>query len=30
MSDQLADALSRALEHDGPALVEIHSDAQLV
>ena len=29
-ADQLAGALKRALEHDGPALVEIHSDAQLV
>ena len=29
-ADQLAGALKLALEHDGPALVEIHSDAQLV
>ena len=29
-ADQLGDALKRALEHDGPALVEIRSDAQLV
>ena len=29
-ADQLAGALKRALEHDGPSLVEIHSDAQLV
>jgi thiamine pyrophosphate-dependent acetolactate synthase large subunit-like protein len=27
---EFAGALERALEHDGPALVEIHSDAQLV
>jgi thiamine pyrophosphate-dependent acetolactate synthase large subunit-like protein len=28
--DQLAGSLTRALEHDGPALVEIHADAQLI
>lgn len=27
---EFAGALERALEDDGPALVEIHSDAQLV
>ena len=29
-ADELAGALKRALEYDGPALLEIHSDAQLV
>jgi thiamine pyrophosphate-dependent acetolactate synthase large subunit-like protein len=28
--DQLESALSTALAHDGPSLVEIHSDAELV